>query len=116
MCKECQLGKMTKSSFSSKTHISSDILELIHTNLCGPTRVDSYYGDKYFIWFVDDYSRMMTVMFMKVKSHAFDMFKWYKSRVEKWTSKQLKCLRSDRSGEFMSIEFTYFYVKHGINR
>lgn len=88
----------------------------MHTDLCGPIGVDSYYGDRYFILFVDDYSRMMSIMFMKVKSCAFDMFKWYKERVEKETSKSLKCLRSDRGSEFMFVEFTNFFAKNGIKR
>ena len=55
---------MTKSSFKSKTHTSKEILE-IHINLCGPIDVQSYKGDKYIMIFVDDYSKMMIVMFMK---------------------------------------------------
>ena len=39
MCKQCQLGKMTKSSFKSKTYTSKEILEIIHTYLCGPIEV-----------------------------------------------------------------------------
>ena len=76
---------MTKSSFTSK-----DILEIIHTNLCGPIEVQSYKGDKYIILFVDDYSRMMIVMFLKQNSDAFQMFKWFLARVEKETGKNLK--------------------------
>ena len=45
--------------------------------------VQSYKGDKYILLFVDDYSRMMTVRFLKQKSDAFQMFKWYLARVEK---------------------------------
>ena len=37
------------------------------------------------------------------------MFKWYLARVEKETSKGLKCLRFDRGGEFTSNEFEMFY-------
>ena len=46
MCKQCQLGKMTKSSFKSKAYTSKEILEIVHTNLCGPIKVQSYRGDK----------------------------------------------------------------------
>ena len=46
MCKQCQLGKMTKSSFKSKTDTSKSILEIVHTDLCGPIEVQSYKGDK----------------------------------------------------------------------
>ena len=71
MYKQCQLGKMTKSSFKIKAYTSSDILELVHTNLCGHIDVQSYSGVNFFIVFVDDYSRMMTVIFFKDRSDAF---------------------------------------------
>ena len=48
--------------------------------------------------FFDDYSRMMTIMFLKQKYDAFQMFKWYLARVEKEIGKSLKCLRFDRGG------------------
>ena len=66
---------MTKSNFKSKTHTSKEILELVHTNLCGPIDVQSYKGDKYVILFFDDYSRMMTVIFLKENSNSFQNFK-----------------------------------------
>ena len=64
ICKQCQLGKVTKSSFKRKTYTSKEILEIVHNDLCGPIEVKSYKGDKYILLFVDDYSRMMTVMFL----------------------------------------------------
>ena len=87
---------MTKSSFKSKTYTSKERLKIVHTNLCGPIEVQNYKGDKYMMLFVDDYSRMMTVMFLKQKFDAFQMFKWFLARVQKETSKNLKCLRSDK--------------------
>ena len=66
--------------------------------------------------FVDDYSKMMTIMFLKQKSDAFQMFKWYLARVEKQIGKSLKCLRSDRGGEFTSNEFEMFCNDRGIKR
>ena len=71
MCKQCQLGKMTNSSFKSKTYTSNKVLELVHIDLCGPIEVKIYKGDKYIMLFVDDYSRMMTIMFLKQKFDAF---------------------------------------------
>ena len=85
LCKNCQIGKMGKTSFKSKDYHSEEVLELVHTNLCGPIGIESYSGDKYFILFVDDYSRMMIVMYRKDKSKAFQKFKWYSARVEKET-------------------------------
>ena len=116
MCKQCQLGRMTKSSFKSKTYSSNDILELVHTKLCGPIGVQSYYGDKYFILFFDDYSRMMTVIFLKEKYNAFQLLKWYLERVEKEIGNILKCLRANKGGEFMSNYLNIFCNDRGIKR
>ena len=116
ICKQCQLGKMTRSSSKRKTYTSKEILEIVHTDLCGPIDVQSYKGDKYIMLFVDDYSRMMTIMFLKHKFDAFQMFKWYLGRVEKEKGKSMKCLRLDRGGEFTSNKFEMFCNDRGIKR
>ena len=89
LCKNCQIGKMGKTSFKSIDYQSEEALEIIHTNLCGPIGIESYSGDKFFILFVDDYSRMKNVMYLKKKSKDFQKFKWHLARVEKETRKKL---------------------------
>ena len=79
---------------------------MVHTDLCGAIGTPCYTGDKYVILFFYDYSKMMTIMFLKEKSEAFQKFKWYLARVEKEIGKKLKCLRSNRGGEFISTELT----------
>ena len=59
----------------------------------------------------DDFSRMMWVTFLKEKSEAFDKFKIFRNRVENESSMKIKCLRSDRGGEFTSNEFNMFVKK-----
>ena len=66
--------------------------------------------------FVDDYSRMITIMLMKQKSDAFQMFKWYLARVDKEMEKNLECLRFDRGGEFTSRDFEVFCNDKAIKR
>lgn len=80
LCKNCQIGKMEKTSFKRKDYQSEEVLEIVHADLCRPI---SYSGEKFFILFVDDYSRMMTVLYLKEKSEAFQKFKWYLARVKK---------------------------------
>ena len=46
---------MGKTSFKSKNYQSKDILEIVHTDLCGPIGVESYIGEKLKFFFVDDY-------------------------------------------------------------
>ena len=88
----------------------------MHTDLCGPIGVERYSGEKIFILYVDDYSRMMTIMYLREKSEAFEKLKWYLARVEKETRKRLKCLRSDKGSEFISNEFNKFCIERGIKR
>ena len=52
-------------SFKSKNYQSEDIFEIVHTDLCGPIGVESYSGEFFLILFVDDYSRIVTVMYLK---------------------------------------------------
>ena len=75
-----------------------------------------YKGYKYFILFVDDYSRMMIVIFSREKYDAFQMFKWDLAKVEFFFCKSFKCLRSDRGEEFTSNEFNFFFNDRGIKR
>ena len=59
---------------------------------------------------------MMTIMYLREKSEAFEKFKQYLARVEKETRKILKCLRLDRGGQFISNEFNNFCIERGIKR
>lgn len=88
----------------------------MHTNLCAPIGIESYSGEIFFILFFDDYSRMMTIMYLKEKLEESKKFKWYLARVKKEIGKRLKCWRLDRGGEFMSNEFNNFFIERGIKR
>lgn len=115
-CKQCQIGKMGKTSFKIKNYNTGEVMELFHIDLCGPIGIESYIGDKIFILFFDDYSKMMKVIYLKDKSEAFQKFKWYLARLEKETSKKLKCFGSNKGGEFISNEFNELYKERGIKR
>ena len=56
-CESCLLGKMTKAPFTRYSERASDLLGLIHTNVCGPISSISRGGYQYFITFTDDFSR-----------------------------------------------------------
>ena len=66
--------------------------------------------------FTDDFCRKTGVYFLVEKSEAFAVFKSFKTYVEKETSSFLRCLRTDREGEFTSQEFAIFCDVHGIRR
>jgi transposase InsO family protein len=77
----------------------------VHTSLDAPTTTKGLKGERYFILLVDDYTRMITVFFLKNKLEAFENFKIYKEMVENEMDSRIKCLRSDNGGEYTSKEF-----------
>ena len=76
--------------------MTSHPLEIIHTYLCGPTRTKILQGDHYFMFLIDDYTRVTWVAFLKEKSEAFEKFKIFKAMAENESGMKIKCLRSDR--------------------
>ena len=103
-CESCLLGKMTKTPFAKSCERASDLLELVHSDVCGPMSTTARGGYEYFITFTDDLSRYGYVYLMKHKSEAFEKFKEFQSEVHNQLSKKIKFLRSDRGGEYMSHE------------
>ena len=117
VCEGCMYGKQSKRSFPvGQSWRATEPLELVHADLCGPMRTESLGGSKYFLLFVDDYSRMSWVYFLKFKSEAFEQFVKFKAIVEKQKGSNLKTLRTDRGGEFTSGEFNQYCEKHGIHK
>ena len=68
----------------------------------------------YFITFIDDMSRYCHVYLIKYKLETLDKFIRYKTFVEKQTNHQIKILRSNHGGEYMSNDFKEFCKKKGI--
>ena len=108
VCRHCQHEKQTKASFKRKEHMTSHPLEIVHTDLCGPTRTKILQGEYYFILLIDDYTRMTWVTFLKEKSESFTKFKIFKAMVENEANQKIKCFRSDNGGDFTSNEFNEF--------
>jgi len=113
-CESCLMGKMTKTPFSKRGERVNDLLELIHTDVCGPMRKEARGGFLYFITFTDDFSRYGHVYLMRHKSESFEMFKTFKNEVENQLGKKIKAIRSDRGGEYLSQEFDDYLKDCGI--
>lgn len=116
-CDVCAKGKMCSLPFGSNSAINSKaVLDLVHSDICGPMRTTSLGGCKYFALFIDDFSRKIFIHFLKQKSDVLDAFKAFKSRVERQTGMKIKTLRSDNGCEYVSGEFSRFLQSEGIQR
>jgi transposase InsO family protein len=115
VCEGCQLGKQHRQAFpSGKAWRAKEFLELVHTDVCGPMRTPSLDKSRYFILFIDDYSRMTWVYFLHEKSEVFKTFQKFKNHVEKQSGRNIKVLRSDRGKEYTSKEFNKFCEEEGV--
>ncbi|KAJ9557142.1 hypothetical protein OSB04_011756 [Centaurea solstitialis] len=113
-CESCLSGKMTKQPFNNENEGATDLLEIIHTDVCGPFSHVARGGYRYFITFTDDFSRYGYVYLMRHKSETFEKFKEYQNEVQNLLDKRIKFLRSDRGGEYLSDEFDNHLMECGI--
>jgi hypothetical protein len=104
-CEPCLMSKMTKTPFSGIMERATDLLEIIHTDVCGPMSISTRGGYRYFLNFTDDLSRYGYVYLMKYKSETFEKFKEFHNEVENHRNRKIKFLRSDRGGEYLSYDF-----------
>ena len=129
-CHGCALGKSKRSPFPKKSeHKSTHPLQLVHSDVCGPMHVTSLGGSRYFVTFIDDFSRFVTAYIMKSKDEAFDKFvefviaaenrfgiKIKDFKLEGELGVRLQKFRSDGGGEFVSKKFQEFCITRGIDK
>ena len=82
-CEGCIIGKQARLPFPSRKSCRVDApLQLIHADICGPLDPASLEGNRYFITFIDDFSRKLWANILKEISVAFTTFKNFKALVE----------------------------------
>ncbi|PKU70166.1 Retrovirus-related Pol polyprotein from transposon TNT 1-94 [Dendrobium catenatum] len=113
-CSFCNSSKCHKNVFDKIERSTQSLLSLIHSDVWGPAPVESNQGFRYYVIFVDDYSRFTWLFPLKTKSEVFDTFIHFKSQVENYTSRKIKILRTDGRTEFVNNSFSSFLKHHGI--
>ena len=83
------MGKMTRTPFSGIMERASDLLEIIHTDVCGPMSISARGGYRYFVTFTDDLSIYGYIYLMKHKSETFEKFKEFQSEMENHRNKKI---------------------------
>ena len=116
VCEACQFGKQTRLPFKKENFKSSYALQLVHSDVWGPTKELSIGGNKYYVTFIDDFTRKTWIYFMKNKSDVFYYFKIFKNQVENELDANIKVLRTDGGGEYFSHEFSDYLYDCGIRR
>ena len=116
-CKTCAKSKITRKKFPKEGATrATRRLALVHSDIWGPNRVATNGGAKYFVSFIDDYSRMPWIYLMKTKSEVFQKFCEFHQQVTTSTGLKLACLRADNGGEYMSGDMSDYCKEHGITQ
>ena len=116
LCEGCTYAKSHRQPFpKSSKNRAVNILERIHSDICGPMPTPSLKGSRYILTFIDDLSRFAHVYFLQQKSDTFKTFVDYRTLVERQTGNPIKILRSDGGGEYINNEMREYLGKHGIH-
>ena len=115
ICERCLTSKQPKNFFKSESPVrATEVLGVVHSDVCGPLGVSSMGGNKYFVTFIDEFSRMMWLYLIKAKSEVPPIFKEFKVLSENLSGKSIKIIRTDAGGEYTSNDFESFCTNHGI--
>jgi transposase InsO family protein len=115
ICEPCLAGKMRAKPFPSSSWRASRPLELVHSDL-HEVPYCSFSGFRYWVTFIDDYSRFRFVLPIQATSDVFVAFKQFKAFAENQTERKIKTLRDDKGGEYMSNAMLEFTNECGIER
>ena len=105
---------MTKRPFNAKGNRAKDLLELVHSDVCGSMSIQARGDYEYFITFTNDYSRFGYVYLMKWKFEGFEKFKEFRVEVKNQLGKCINAIRSDRDNKYLLGDFKDYLTKNGI--
>ena len=116
-CSSCISGKQSRKSIpKTKSTMSTSLLQLVYSDVAGLFRVRSLGGVRYFLIFIDDYSKRTWVYLLSSKDQVLEKFKIFHQEVEHISGKKIDTLRSDNAGEYTSKAFSSYCQSFGILR
>lgn len=114
MCEACRLGKSSKLPFLESVFTASRPLERIHCDVWGPAPVMSVQGFRYYVIFIDNFSRFCWIYPLKQKSDVFSKFKVFQQQCENVLHNRIEIFQSHGGSEFVNKEFSAHLAQCGI--
>jgi len=115
ICGICAVGRQDKESATRVREMVNEILEIVHSDICGPMQTIGLRGERYFITFIDERGGRISLSLLRTKDEALTVFQVYKARVERSSGKEIKVFRTDGGGEYMSNEYKKYLEGAGIH-
>ena len=111
VCNACQMAKSYQLPFPLSNHVSTAPLELIYTDVWGPA-IPSVGGYKYYVSFIDDFTKFTWIYFLHAKSDVESTFLRFQKYVELLLNTKIKSVQSDWGGEYHRLH--KYFLDHGI--
>jgi transposase InsO family protein len=118
ICDSCEYAKLTRKPIRSERTAppAKNFGAEIHTDLWGPSPVNSLGGRRYYATFMDDFSRYTWVHTLRSKDETLDSYRAFANWALTQHNTKIKTLRSDRGSEYTGCEFTKFLQEQGTER
>jgi len=113
-CEPCLKGKQTRLPFTPSETTTSQPLELVHMDLCGPLEYMSLGRARYVSTFVDNYTGLSVVQPLEYKSNVKDNVKDVLTPMENQTGLRVKAVRTDNGSEYLNKVLGDFFKMKGI--
>jgi transposase InsO family protein len=107
VCNACQLAKSHQLPYPTSVHRSSAPLQMVFSDVWG-LAPQSISGFKYYISFIDDFSKFCWVYLMRDRTEVPRIFREFQIHVERLLDTKIKCVQSDWGGEYQKLRNTFF--------
>jgi len=105
---------MPNLSFNNNRTKARDVLEIVYTDVCGSFKMAGLNEERYFVSFINDYSKIAQIYCIKTKDEVFDCLVQFINESENLTKKKVKLLRCDNGREYVNNRFYKFTKEKGI--
>ncbi|KAL5753703.1 hypothetical protein ACOSP7_021923 [Xanthoceras sorbifolium] len=126
-CESCKFGKHHQLPFPISQTVARKPFEIVHTDIWGPAPMLSNEGHRYYISFIDLYTRFTWIYSLKLKYEAFTVFQQFHQMIKVQFNAKIKCIQTDMGGEYkpfitylknsgilLRFSCPYTYTKNGL--
>jgi hypothetical protein len=114
-CESCVYAKSRRQAVpkAREGERATSFGEEIHSDVWGPSSVETLGGRRYFVSFTDDYSRLTHIYLLQRKLDTFEAYKAFEAWANTQLDTKIKCLHSDRGGDYLSKAFIKHLTQQG---
>jgi transposase InsO family protein len=113
-CHSCPLGKHIKLPFTSSLNNSLFPFDILHSDVW-TSPVLSSSGHKYYVLFLDNYSKFLWTFPMSHKSQVYPIFQKLQAYIKTQFQRDIKTIQCDNGGEYVSNNFRKMCELNGIS-